>query len=256
MSLLTWTAAALSSDSVEYSGDAWRVVEAQHRVSTLSLVDTLAEQELLESILEETKAPIPLDCRDLDYLLSTPFRYEPPYPYGSRFRRAGRTSGVFYASEVVDTAIAELAFYRLLFYAESPATPFPQGTTEYTAFTARLHTTKMIDLSAPPLDQDISLWTDRKDYSDCQALADVAREAEIEVIRYASVRAPSGGVNLAILTCKAFAERAPVDLQSWRIKVSLHGVQAICEYPRRGLEFVPKDFQDDPRLNDFNWMRS
>ena len=41
-----------------------------------------------------------------------------PYPIGSRFRRAGRTAGVFYAAESPETAVAEMAFYRLLFFAE------------------------------------------------------------------------------------------------------------------------------------------
>ena len=48
-------------------------------VSTLKLVDTLAEQALLEDILEESKPPVPPECRHLHYLLSTPFRYGAPY---------------------------------------------------------------------------------------------------------------------------------------------------------------------------------
>jgi hypothetical protein len=46
----------------------WRIVEAQHRVSTLKLVDSLAEQAALEEILEVTKPPLPEECRHLDYL--------------------------------------------------------------------------------------------------------------------------------------------------------------------------------------------
>ncbi len=69
-----------------------------------------------ERLIEETKPEIPDERRHLDYLLATPFRYGPVYPHGSRFRRAGKTSGVFYAAEKVETAVAELAFYRLLFF--------------------------------------------------------------------------------------------------------------------------------------------
>ena len=61
------------------AGRCWRVVEAQHVVSTLKLVDTLAEQALLEDLLEETKPPVPPECRHLHYLLATPFRYGAPY---------------------------------------------------------------------------------------------------------------------------------------------------------------------------------
>ena len=87
----TWTAGALSSEAVKLEGKVWRLVEAQHRVSTLKLVDTLDEQALLEDLIEETKPAIPVECRRLDYLLATPFRYGSVYPQGSRFRRAGRT---------------------------------------------------------------------------------------------------------------------------------------------------------------------
>ena len=87
----------------------------------MKIVDTLAEQSLLETLLERTKPPVPAECRDLHYLLATPFRYGAPYPSGSRFRRAGFTPGVFYGSTTPATAVAEIAFHRLLFFADSPA---------------------------------------------------------------------------------------------------------------------------------------
>src|SRR5690606_16084059 len=123
MSLPIWTPAALSSEARIISGSFWRLVEAQYQVSTMKLVETVDEQALLESLLDETKPVFPSECAGLDYLLATPFRYGAAYPYGSRFRRAGRTPGVFYAAEKIDTAIAEMSFYRLLFFAESPETP-------------------------------------------------------------------------------------------------------------------------------------
>ena len=39
MSSSTWTPAALSSEARPLSGTCWQLVEAQHRVSTLKLVD-------------------------------------------------------------------------------------------------------------------------------------------------------------------------------------------------------------------------
>ncbi|MBD8066244.1 RES family NAD+ phosphorylase [Devosia sp. PTR5] len=237
---------ALSSSRTAYRGTGWRVVEAQHKVSTLKLVETLAEQALLEEVLEASKPPLPHDCAGLDYLLATPFRYG-PYPHGSRFRRAGRTPGVFYAAERVETALAEMAFYRLLFFAESPATPLPANAADYTAFAAALATDASIDLTVPPL-SETGNWTDRTDYAACQALADTARGEEIELIRYRSVRDPAGGANLAVLTCAVFAQRAPIDRQTWKIQVGRHGVQALCDFPRQSLEFVRAGFAADPRL--------
>ena len=106
----------------------------------MALVDTIDEQQILEQLLDASKPPIPPDCRQFHYLLATPFRYGAAYPAGSRFRRAGLTPGVFYASQTVATAVAEMAFRRLLFYAESPQTPWPANASEYTAFAVRFRT--------------------------------------------------------------------------------------------------------------------
>ena len=194
MSSPTWTPDALPSEAKPWRGRGWRLVEAQHRVSTLKLVDDLGEQALLEELLEATKPPLPADCRGLDYLLATPFRYDPPYPHGSRFRRAGRTAGVFYAAERPETAVAEMAFYRLLFFAESPATPWPDDAAEYTAFAAAIASDRCLDLTIPPLDRDAGAWSDPIRYEACQVLADRAREAGITLLRYRSVRDPQHGM--------------------------------------------------------------
>jgi hypothetical protein len=120
MSSPTWTPAELSSSARPASGRAWRIVEAQHRVSTLKLVDTPEDQAVLERLIDETKPSVPPECRHLDYLLFTPFRYG-NYPYGSRFRRPGNSEGVFYASDHPKTAMAEIGFYRCFFMPSPPA---------------------------------------------------------------------------------------------------------------------------------------
>lgn len=248
MSLPIWTPAALSSEALSVSGRFWRLVEAQHQVATMKLVETVEEQALLEDLLEETKPAFPPECAGLDYLLATPFRYGAVYPHGSRFRRAGRTLGVFYAAAGVETALAEMAFYRLLFFSESPATPLPANAAEYTAFAAAIATERAIDLTQPPLDRDHARWEDRTDYGACQTLADTAREAEVEAILYRSVRDPSGGLNIALLTAKGFAAREPVERQSWRMRLSASGVQAIRDFPLQRLGFSVGDFLSDPRI--------
>ena len=252
MSSPTWTPAALSSELGSFAGNCWRLVEAQHQVSTLKLVDTLAEQDLLENLIEETKPAIPLECRHLDYLLATPFRYGAAYP-GSRFRRAGKTAGVYYAAEAPETAVAEMTFYRLLFFAESPGTPWPNGSSDYTAFAVKVATVAMVDLTREPFVRDCAAWEDLTNYAPCQAFADTARAAGTQIIRFRSVRDPRGGANLAILTCKAFAETQPTDRQTWRLRFSASGVQAICEAPRLRVEFWREDFAADPRLRALIW---
>lgn len=247
-------AAALSSEAHRVAGTCWRIVEGQHHVSTLALVDSLAEQRRLEELIERTKPAVPVECRDLDYLLSTPFRYR-PYPMGSRFRRAGMTPGVFYASAHPETAVAEAAFYRLLFFAESPATPWPANAAEFTAFAVRYGSARAIDLTRPPLARRRKRWMHPTDYAPCQALADEARAADVEVIRFASARDPQHRLNIALLTCRAFRAKAPTLRQSWRIRLSAAGAQAVREFPRASLEFGRDAFAADPRIASLRWVR-
>ena len=251
----TWTRAALSFSARPLSGTSWRVVEAQHHVSTLKLVDTLDEQLLLETLIEGTKPLIPPECRHLHYLLSTPFRYGAVYPAGSRFRRAGMSEGVFYAAEKPETAVAEMAFHRLLFFAESPDTPWPSNPAEYTAFAAEYRTNKAIDLTRGRFTAHRAAWSRPTDYSQCQALAQSARMAAIGIIRYRSVRDPGQGMNLALLTCRVFAKPEPVGLQTWRIHLRATGAQAICEAPKSGLAFDRSAFAADPRIAALRWPR-
>ena len=222
-------------------------------VSTMALVDTLEEQALLEQVLDESKPAVPEDCRNLHYLLFTPFRYGANYPQGSRFRRAGLTPGVFYAAVETATAVAEMAFWRLIFHAESPATPWPANAGEYTAFAVRYSTGKGLDLTQAPLSADAETWTHPIDYPPCQALADSARSIGVQVLRYQSARA--AGLNVAVLACKAFARPEPLEQQRWRIHVGANGARAICEYPDQRLAFDRAAFARDPRIASLKWDR-
>lgn len=255
MSSSTWTPGALSSEARALSGICWRLVEAQHRISTLKFVDTVEEQALLEQLIEETKPALPAECQGLHYLLATPFRYGAVYPTGSRFRRAGLTEGVFYAADEPATAVAEIVFYRLLFFAESPETPWPANAAEYTAFSAAYATRKGIDLTKGRLARDCARWTHLSDYSACQGLADSARSARIEIIGYLSVRDPRHGRNLALLTCRAFTRPKPLRQQTWHVRLSETGAQAVCEAPKVGITFDRATFAADRRIAKLRWQR-
>jgi len=176
MSSTIWTREELLASSLVIEAVAWRAVEAQHRVSTMKLVDSLEEQAALERVLEETKPPVPADCAHLHYLLFSPFRYARSNPHASRFRRAGAPLGVFYASASPETAIVEIVFYRFLFYAESPATPLPGNAAEYTAFAVQLRADPGLDLARPPMSAHLAAWARASDYAPCHALADDARK--------------------------------------------------------------------------------
>ena len=70
-----WTASELASELGAWRGTVWRVVEAQHRISTNRLAGSLAEQEQLERLAEAVKPELPPAARGLHYLLAAPFRY-------------------------------------------------------------------------------------------------------------------------------------------------------------------------------------
>jgi RES domain len=220
----------------------------------MKLTDTLEEQMLIERLVEETKYPLPAECRHLGYLLFTPFRYK-PYPTDSRFRRAGSIEGVFYAAEVVETAVAEAVFHRLLFYSESPNTPWPVNPGEYTAFASEFATARAADLRRPPLVAARASWTHRTDYTACLNLVDAVRAAALEVIRYESVRDPHSRANLALLTCRVFTLTDVVDRQTWHFHFTNSGVRSIREAPSATIQFDRNVFAADPRIAAMKWDR-
>lgn len=194
----------------------WRGVEAQHRVATMKLVDSLAEQELLEQLLEQAKPPLPEAARGMHYLLATPYRYRSPHP--SRFRAAGE-AGVWYGAKERHTACAEVAYWRWRFLMDSAGLRDGELVTEHTFFQAQVRGTA-IDLTRPPWTESEEAWTRRDDYSACQALARAARATgKVQWIRYASVRRPGGRCGAVFAPqCLSLQEGFPQ--QTWICKVT------------------------------------
>ena len=221
MSSSTWTPTAVASEARAWAGTLWRAVEAQHRVSTLKLVDTLAEQLQLELLLEASKPALPRKSAARHYLLVTPFRYAAPLPAGSRFRGLA-DPGVFYGADERRTACAELGYWRWRFLQDSPALSRLDAVphTLFHVGAAGL----AIDLAAPPFAGDAARWMSPDDYSAYQALAITARAAKIEVIRYRSVRDPQSGACAAVLVSSALA-RQPDEEQTWHLSVTRERVQ-------------------------------
>lgn len=201
----------------------WRVVEAQHRASTMRLVDTLAEQRALEDLLESSKPPLPEAARHLHYLLATPFRYPAPPPAGSRFRGIG-DPGVWYGATYLATALAEVAYWRIKFLLDSPATP-DLPAVAHTALRAHVAGSAWT-LTAPPFASGRVQWEDPHDYAATQALARAARDAGVALVRYRSVRDPQHRACFAVLTPKAFRASAPLEQHAWRIQVTRSRVLA------------------------------
>ncbi|HEY1889394.1 MAG TPA: RES family NAD+ phosphorylase [Steroidobacteraceae bacterium] len=216
MSSTTWTPHAVASEAKACELTLWRAVEAQHVVATRALVDSLAEQELLESVLEASKPRVPPACAGFDYLLYTPFRYPPP-SRGSRFR-SYEDPGVWYGAEAVRASCAELGYWRWRFVMDSHGLTRLDGV-PHTVFQA-VARGRGVDLRQRPFTRDDKTWRDPNDYDGCQALARVARAAEMQVIRYASVRDPEHGGCGAVLDCRAFSGTGGVrQRQSWFLTV-------------------------------------
>ena len=216
MSFNTWTPHAVLSEARDWRGGVWRMVEAQHIASTMKILDSQEEQDLLENLLEQSKPAQPTNAVALDYLLATPFRYD-PLRGGSRFR-AATDPGVFYGAESVRTASAELGYHRWKFLQDAIDLEKLEPVA-HTAFRADVHAL-VVDLRKAPFNVDAEAWLHPTDYLAPQAFAQVVRGAAIAGIAYQSVRDPQPAWCLALLTPQAFSKSKPrATMQTWWLAV-------------------------------------
>jgi hypothetical protein len=228
MSPSIWTQCAGSSRFRRLALDPWRIVESQFITSTRKLVDSDAEQEILEALLDRVKPPLPSDpdLARLHFLLSTSFRH-PPLRRGSRFgTRVER--GIWYGSLALETALAEVAYYRLVFLDGSKA-DLGTVTVELSAFRAAVRSSRAVDLTAAPFAAHEAAISSPSSYADSQTLGREMREAGAELAVYVSARDRDRGKNVALFT-PAFARRNPSPLSAWS-----------CTATRKRVEFAKKD---------------
>ncbi|MFL6739909.1 MAG: RES family NAD+ phosphorylase [Sphingomicrobium sp.] len=218
-----------TKDFRPYRSRLFRIVEAQHRISTDRLVDELAAQDVLERLIEEVKPTVPAEARGLHHLLGTPFRYG--YEKPTRFRQAHQRPGIFYGSEAQRTAVAETAYWRMRFFAASPGMKLPETTLEHWAFSVTVKVERALDLTEPPLDQWRTSWTDPRDYGPCQKLAQQARRIGAQLIRYEAVRDPPDGRNAALFDPTAFLKPVPNSERSWHFRFRGNKLTAFAAQP-------------------------
>ena len=237
MSSSIWTRCAGDSELRPLHLSPWRVVEAQHQVSTRKLVDSAEEQQLLEEMIDRVKPPDVTSGR-LHYLLFTPFRY-PPLPHGSRFG-GRREPGIWYGSEDRRTAFAEVAYYRLLFL-EGTQASLGTVTTPLTAFNARVRTSRGIDLVASPFDAHRRAIASPTSYSSSQALGAAMRKAGVEAFRYPSARDLGGGVNVGAFMPSVFGNAKPKGFETWHCSASRDRVEVTrSDYVKRDSYAFPR----------------
>jgi len=221
-----------------YEGAVWRVVEGQHRNATRRLVDSDAEQELLESLIDRVKPPPPAgqEFEGLHYLLLTPFRH-PPLTHGSRFGTRAERS-LFYGSEALETAMAETAYYRLVFL-EGTAAALSPLTVELSTFLVDVRTRAAVDLTRPPFDDHHRALASRTRYEAAQRLGGEMRADGVELVRYPSARDVDGAPNVALFTPRALARKEPrARFETWR-----------CVATREKVEMQKLDWFDSRRLS-------
>ena len=212
--------------------EAWRVVEAQHEVSTRKLVSSVAEQELLEEMVERVKPPAVSTAHqpsNLHYLLTTPIRYA-PLKHGSRFGTRSER-GIWYGAETLRTALADVAHYRMRFINASHA-ELGLVTSALTAFTVHMRTAAGgVDLVSPPFDAFRNDIAHTESYAATQLLGRAMRDAGVELWRWPSARDPDGGVCVGAFTPAVFAATKPKLFETWH-----------CAADRSRVEFVRGGF--------------
>jgi hypothetical protein len=221
------------------------VVEGQHQISTRKLVESDAEQALLEEMIDAVKPPDATGGR-LHYLLSTPFRY-PPLRHGSRFG-ARHERGVWYGSETIAGAFAEVAYYRLLFIEGTDAN-LDGVETALTAFRARARTERGADLTKGCFARFASELASPVSYEATQAVGAEMRGVGVQICRYASARAP-GAENVGVLDPAAFGRARPYGLEAWHCVASRARVELRKRdyFERHSLTFGRDLFLVDGRL--------
>lgn len=190
-----------------------RMVESQSYIATRRLVDSNEEQKILEAELEKSKPPCPVtNARGrLHWLLFTPFRY-PPLQGGGRFHTRAEQS-LFYGAKELETAMAEAAYKRFVFRANTTA-DIKDTHIRYTSFRVEIKTDKGIDLTLPPFKQYTHLISNPLSHAESQPLGSAMRNAGIEAFLFFSARVQHRQ-NCGVMSVEAFAHNNPLDSHGW-----------------------------------------
>jgi hypothetical protein len=195
--------------------DVTRIVETQEYAATTSLVDDLDEQSLLEELLDEVKPDYRKGTECLHYLISTPFRY-PPLKYGSRFGDITMPS-YFYASEDVETALSECAFYRFVFL-DDMAVPYNKPIkSEHMSFSVNIDAFATADLTKVVSEDIVTSLASPVNFIFTQQLGKhLTQKIGATALRFYSARAKENkGVNIAVTKPEVIISKKPENNVNW-----------------------------------------
>lgn len=221
------------------------MVESQHLFSTRALVDSDAEHQVLEELIERQKPQSKAAASH--FLLTTPFRY-PPLPHGSRF--GTRTEpGIWYGSAEPRTAFSEAAYYRLLFL-DGTAADLSPLMVEVSAFCAAYKTARGVDLTRSPFREHERAVSSPVAYDVPQRLGLAMRDDGVDAFRFRSARDRQGGTNVAFFTPRPFGSRKPSVPETWHCVAT----PAVVEFAKKDVfrratfAFPRADFEVEGRL--------
>lgn len=230
------------------NGELFRMVESQEQVATMSYVDSLQEQAVLEELLESAKPVYPDSMTaDLHYLLKTPFRY-PPLPWGSRFGRTHEPS-IFYAGKTLEATLSESAYYRFVFLHSMQGEP-PKANlrTAHTLFSARYSSKHGIKLQEMPfLDFKMQL-TSIYTYEHSQTIGSDMREGGVHAFEYFSARSINEEICVGLFTPEGFVHSKPLSVEAWFCELTSDRVTFKPQRSKMTYDFNIEQFLVDNKL--------
>ncbi len=210
--MIDWPALLRDTPQARLRGTLHRMVEDQEQVATWTLVGSLADQQILEEMLDASKPPLPASARGLHYLLATPFRY-PPLRHGSRFGRR-HEPGIFYGARSERALLHEFAYYRFVFWTGMVTPPDRPLLSRHTAFSAT-YSVLGHRLQSAPFARYRERLRDPADCRESQALGRAMRDTGVQGFEYPSARDPRGGLNVGLFTPAGLISRKPRNLSGW-----------------------------------------
>jgi hypothetical protein len=221
-----------------------RLVESQEQIATARLLaGDLDKQAALEAMLEPTKPARRPGTEQLDYLLSTPWRY-PPLRYGSRYGRRFEPS-LFYGALGTRTCLAESAYYRWVFFTDIQS-PLRSIQSQHTMYQAQYRSEQGLRLQHAPFESYQDALTHPSNYQASQALGTNMRKAGIEVFEFPSARDIKGGNNVALFTSAALNSTHAEKQRAWLCTTGVDEV--VISYKGRPSEvhrFPIEDYLDN-----------
>jgi hypothetical protein len=100
---------------------------------------------------------------------------------------------------------------------------------------------RLVDLTEAPFKRARAEWADPNSYVASQRIARVARQANVDAIRYESVRDPEHGGAVAVLRPACFKPRKPLEQRIWLLTVRPEA--AIWQREGQSHEFLAKNWK-------------